>query len=275
MEINNKETRLDIEIFVMGDMKLEFMVFLGDCFKNDFYETLSWGNFRRFQLVLSHNDSWINLFFIVIKNETASDILINSFKIFEKKSFILLMYNSNDKKTDKIDTLYENLLNERNKLYEDILKSESITKNLQRIHTDAKISTVNEEEIKKDLKYLSSDTDNLIFKVGFHPNITNKKTKNIKKNDVSSYVIDEMLFTITEGEKIDFYGVFEFIVKNFFEKFNIDNKCLNDIVDVEDNVEKELTTKEKEQSTVTYFMKIVHFSIIFYILVCAYKFYFE
>ena len=65
----------------MGEMKEGFMIFLEDCFKNDFFETISWGNFRRFQLVLSHNNNWINLFFIVIKNESASDILINSFKI--------------------------------------------------------------------------------------------------------------------------------------------------------------------------------------------------
>jgi len=274
MEINNKETRLDIDIYVMGDMKLEFMVFLGDCYKNDFFETLSWGNFRRFQLVLSHSNNWINIFFIVIKNESASDILINCFKIFEKRTFIMLMYNSHDKKTDKVDSLYETLIVERNKLYEDILIDENITKSLQKIqNAPGDMQQVGQEEIKKDLNYISSDTDNLIFKVGFHPNITKGKTKNIKKNDVSSYDIDDLIFTLNEGEKIDFFSLFEFIVKNFYNKFNIDTKSFKDIVEIDDREIETPQNIEKEHSNVSYFMKVVHFSIFFYILICVYKFY--
>lgn len=277
MELNSKETRLDIEIYVMGDMKLEFMVFLGDCFKNDFVETLSWGNFRRFQLVLSRNNTWINLFFIVIKNESASDILINCFKIFEKRNFIMLMYNLNDKKTEKVDALFDNLIAEKNKFYEDILKDESITKNYQKIQNDgSKSPVVSEKEIKIDLNYLTSTKDTLIYKIGFQPNITNKKTKNIKKNDVSSYDIEDSIFTLNEGEKIDFNNLFEFIVKHFFEKFSIDTKYLNDIVDLDErnSENNKLAVKENDKSTVSNFMKIVHLSIFLYILICFYKFYY-
>jgi len=277
MELNSKETRLDIEIYVMGDMKLEFMVFLGDCFKNDFVETLSWGNFRRFQLVLSHNNTWINLFFIVIKNESASDILINCFKIFEKRNFIMLMYNLNDKKTEKVDALFDNLIADKNKFYEDILKDESITKNYQKIQNDgSKSPVVSEKEIKIDLNYLTSTKDTLIYKIGFQPNITNKKTKNIKKNDVSSYDIEDSIFTLNEGEKIDFNNLFEFIVKHFFEKFSIDTKYLNDIVDLDErnSENNKLAVKENDKSIVSNFMKIVHLSIFLYILICFYKFYY-
>jgi hypothetical protein len=45
----------------MGEMKIEFMCFLGECFKDNFFETLSWGNFRRFQLILSNKKNWINI----------------------------------------------------------------------------------------------------------------------------------------------------------------------------------------------------------------------
>ena len=133
---NNKseESRLDLEVYIMGEMKYELMFFLGECYKDNFCETLSWGNFRRFQLTLSNNKNWINIYFIILRNEMTADVLINTFKIYEKRNLTLLLYNTNDQKSKKlIENLQEILIFERNKFYEGILNDNSIKKNMKKL----------------------------------------------------------------------------------------------------------------------------------------------
>ena len=115
---DHEKLKLDMEIYIMGDTKLEFISFLSDCFKENFFETLSWGNFRRFQLLLENNNIWLNIFFVLLNNEQNGDLIINNFKIFEKRNFLLMVYIVNDSKSEKqIDNMYESFLAERDKLY--------------------------------------------------------------------------------------------------------------------------------------------------------------
>lgn len=83
MSILNK--RLDVEIFVIGSMKNEFISFLSDVFKQSFAETFSWGNYNRYQLTIEKKNLWMNLFFICLKNDKNLDIMMDSFKILEKR----------------------------------------------------------------------------------------------------------------------------------------------------------------------------------------------
>jgi hypothetical protein len=191
---DHEKLKLDMEIYIMGDNKLEFNSFLSDCFKENFFETLSWGNFRRFQLLLENNNIWLNIFFILLNNEQNGDLIINNFKIFEKRNFLLMIYVVNDSKSEKqIDNMYESFLTERDKLYDGILNDDIITKNLKKI-TNKKI---NHEEFKNNLDFLIGGESNLIYKLGFVPNIVNKRTKNYKKsndNHSLSYNLNQEIF---------------------------------------------------------------------------------
>ena len=284
MENNNfTDSRLDIEIYVMGEMKIEFMCFLGECFKDNFLETLSWGNFRRFQLILSNKKNWINVHFIFLRNEMSADVLINSFKIFEKRNFTFLLYNANDQKSEKhIETLYESLSTERNKFYEGILNDDSIHNNLKKISSDVlnKNLKISNEIIKNNLKFLIDNTseENLIYKIGFYPNTTNRKTKNIKKTDVNtSYEINGDYFYIGgQEETSDFTGLLRFILNENFKKLKIENSVsLANFMEVlkfnprNSDVMKE---EKKPKKKLIYFLKIIEWLIVIYILVSFYKF---
>lgn len=270
------DSRLDIEIYVMGEMKIEFMCFLGECFKDNFFETLSWGNFRRFQLILSNKKNWINIHFIFLRNEMSADVLINTFKIYEKRNFTLLFYNANDQKSEKhVETLNETLISERNKFYEGILNDESINTNLKKISYDD--SKEIRENIKNNLKFLTdnSSEENLIYKIGFYPNLTNKKTKNIKKADVnSSYEINGDYFYINgQEETCEFAGLLEFLLVENFKKLKI-NQSISGFLDVIKFNPKgqDIVKEKKSQNKLIYFLKVIEWLIVLYILVSFYKF---
>ena len=249
MSIKEK-LKLDMEIYIMGNTKLEFITFLSDCFKENFFETLSWGNFRRFQLLLENNNIWLNIFFILLNNEQNGDLIINNFKIFEKRNFLLMIYVVNDSKSEKqIDNMYESFLTERDKLYDGILNDDIITKNLKKI-TNKKI---NKEEFKNNLDFLIGNESNLIFKLGFIPNIVNKRTKNYKKNNDNhslSYNLNQEIFYFTmekEEVKSDFETLINYLIKEHFKKIraNIPNEYLNFSLDFISNDKKKNEKKEQ------------------------------
>lgn len=281
MEYKISESRLDLEIYVMGDMKYEFVNFLEECFKNNFYESISWGNFKRFQLVLSNESNWVNIYFIIV-NETSYDVLINSFKIFEKKNFTLLFYNANDQKSEKnIDSLYDNLIFERNKLYEGILNEDNFNKNIKKIE-EKSISHTIYEEVKKGMKFLADEEDQLIYKIGFYPNLINKKSKMMKKNEQNVvYEIDNEIFLTSEEDKSTFYGLFSFLLKSHFDQFKLDklknDKNMKNFIDVMKINTKAKANPEsvKKDLPVSSFLRAVNFFIILYIVVCSYKYFFE
>jgi hypothetical protein len=281
MEYKISESRLDLEIYVMGDMKYEFVNFLEECFKNNFYESISWGNFKRFQLVLSNESNWVNIYFIIV-TESSYDVLINSFKIFEKKNFTLLFYNANDQKSEKnIDSLYDNLIFERNKLYEGILNEDNFNKNIKKID-EKSISNTIYEEVKKGMKFLADEEDQLIYKIGFYPNLMNKKSKMMKKNEQNVvYEIDNEIFLTSEEDKSTFYGLFSFLLKSHFEQFKLDkfknDKNMKNFIDVMKINTKAKVNPEtvKKDLPVSSFLRAVNFFIILYIVVCSYKYFFE
>ena len=151
------DSRLDLEIYVMGEMKYEFMSFLGECYKENFCETLSWGNFRRFQLTLTGKKNWINIYFILLKNEMTADVLINTFKAYEKRNSTIILYNAHDQKSKKAaETLQESLIFERNKFYEGILNDNSIKKSLKKLSEEQTElnADVDTETLKENLRNL-------------------------------------------------------------------------------------------------------------------------
>ncbi len=104
-----------MEMFIMGDAKNDFINFLSDCFKSDFFETLSWGLFKRYQLILRSKDSWISIYFIILTKEQNMDLIVTNFKLYEKRNLLLMFYNICDQKSEKnVEGLYNNFLEERN-----------------------------------------------------------------------------------------------------------------------------------------------------------------
>lgn len=135
------DTRLDLEIFLIGDMKHEFLNYLSEIFKGDFVESLSWGHFRRFQLTISEKSTWINVNFIMLKNDRNLDNLVHTFKIFEKKNLVLLLYNANDHKKEKgnIENLINDFTMQKTLIYDGILNDDTIKKNSEKIKTSYKL----------------------------------------------------------------------------------------------------------------------------------------
>ncbi len=271
-----EKLKLDMEIYIMGNTKLEFITFLSDCFKENFFETLSWGNFRRFQLLLENNNIWLNIFFILLNNEQNGDLIINNFKIFEKRNFLLMIYVVNDSKSEKqIDNMYESFLTERDKLYDGILNDDIITKNLKKI-TNKKI---NKEEFKNNLDFLIGNESNLIFKLGFIPNIVNKRTKNYKKNNDNhslSYNLNQEIFYFTmekEEVKSDFETLINYLIKEHFKKIraNIPNEYLNFSLDFISNDKKK--NEKKEQNFLIKMSTIINYLIILYISFELFKYF--
>ncbi len=284
------DTRLDMEVYVMGEMKIEFMHFLGECFKDNFFETLSWGNFRRFQLILSGKKSWINLHFIFLRNEMSADVLINTFKIYEKRNFTLLLYNAHDQKKEKqIDTLYDSLISERNKFYEGILSDESIDQNLKKLSVE---NTMNElkitaDSLKNNLKFLTGDSceENLVYKIGFYANSTNRKTKNIKRADGNStYNISNDIFYIPGNEVTsDFSDLVSFLLVEHFKKLKIssgnsnsnsNSNTLNNFIEILkfQQMDESKSSSVSKPKKMMYFIKTIDWLIVIYILSSFYKF---
>ena len=274
MSIKEK-LKLDMEIYIMGNTKLEFITFLSDCFKENFFETLSWGNFRRFQLLLENNNIWLNIFFILLNNEQNGDLIINNFKIFEKRNFLLMIYVVNDSKSEKqIDNMYESFLTERDKLYDGILNDDIITKNLKKI-TNKKI---NKEEFKNNLDFLIGGESNLIYKLGFVPNIVNKRTKNYKKsndNHSLSYNLNQEIFYFTmekEEVKSDFETLINYLIKEHFKKIraNIPNEYLNFSLGLISNNKKK---EKKEPNFLVKMSSIINYLIVLYISFELFKYF--
>ena len=272
---NHEKLKLDMEIYIMGDNKLEFNSFLSDCFKENFFETLSWGNFRRFQLLLENNNIWLNIFFVLLNNEQNGDLIINNFKLFEKRNFLLMVYIVNDSKSEKqINNMYESFLAERDKLYDGILNDDIITKNLKKI-TNKKI---NHEEFKNNLDFLIGGESNLIYKLGFVPNIVNKRTKNYKKsndNHSLSYNLNQEIFYFTmekEEVKSDFETLINYLIKEHFKKIraNIPNEYLNFSLGLISNNKKK---EKKEPNFLVKMSSIINYLIVLYISFELFKYF--
>ena len=272
---DHEKLKLDMEIYIMGDNKLEFNSFLSDCFKENFFETLSWGNFRRFQLLLENNNIWLNIFFVFLNNEQNGDLIINNFKLFEKRNFLLMVYIVNDSKSEKqINNMYESFIAERDKLYDGILNDDIITKNLKKI-TNKKI---NHEEFKNNLDFLIGGESNLIYKLGFVPNIVNKRTKNYKKsndNHSLSYNLNQEIFYFTmekEEVKSDFETLINYLIKEHFKKIraNIPNEYLNFSLDFISNNKKK---EKKEPNFLVKMSSIINYLIVLYISFELFKYF--
>ena len=272
---NHEKLKLDMEIYIMGDTKLEFISFLSDCFKENFFETLSWGNFRRFQLLLENNNIWLNIFFVFLNNEQNGDLIINNFKLFEKRNFLLMVYIVNDSKSEKqIDNMYESFLAERDKLYDGILNDDIITKNLKKI-TNKKI---NHEEFKNNLDFLIGGESNLIYKLGFVPNIVNKRTKNYKKsndNHSLSYNLNQEIFYFTmekEEVKSDFETLINYLIKEHFKRIRatIPEKFLNFSLSLISNNKK---NEKKEPNFLVKMSSIINYLIVLYISFELFKYF--
>ncbi len=252
----NVESRLDLEIYLMGEMKYEYLNFLGECYKDNFCESLSWGNFRRFQLTLIGKKTWINIYFILLKSEMSADVLINTFKAYEKRNFTLILYNEHDQKSKKsAELIQENLIFERNKFYEGILNDNSIKKNMKKLSEEQAdlVTDIDTETLKDNLKFLINNEKSLITKIGFLPNQTNKKTKNVKKNDLNySYEIDSPIFYIEEYGKLVFNEVLSFLITEHFNILNLKEKeyeqFLKVIIEYGKNKNISEENKEKKKS---------------------------
>ena len=230
-------SRIDIEIFLIGDIKLELLNFLGESYKENFNESLSWGHFRRFQLTLSHESNWLNIIFVLLKNDENLDLIINSFKIIEKKSPLLILYNINEEKSEKqASELIQLFIEKRNKIYKGISEDENIRLNSEKINASYKYlnsikdslkindSLLNTNELKDKIKYVESNS--LFYKVGFIPNAINKKTKIIKKNDSNcAYNVNDEIFFIgdnpTDDSAITFNTIIELITNDYFKNYSI------------------------------------------------------
>ena len=187
-----------------------------------------------------------------------------------------MIYVVNDSKSEKqIDNMYESFLTERDKLYDGILNDDIITKNLKKI-TNKKI---NKEEFKNNLDFLIGNESNLIFKLGFIPNIVNKRTKNYKKNNDNhslSYNLNQEIFYFTmekEEVKSDFETLINYLIKEHFKKIraNIPNEYLNFSLDFISNDKKK--NEKKEQNFLIKMSTIINYLIILYISFELFKYF--
>ena len=268
--------RIDMEIFLLGDMKLDFISFLSDCFRDNFEETLSWGNFRRFQLLIPNKDNWLSIYFVLFSNEQSIDLIVNNFKMYEKRSILLMMYNIIEQKSEKhIDSLVNSFLFERDKVYEGIFNKDIMEQNLKKISLSS--SKIDPTELKKNLNFLVDyeNNSNLVYKIGFMPNLVNKKTKNYKKivnNDNLLYDIgQEIFFANIDGEdvKTNFEGLLNFLVREHFRLMKIEEKIqfqLDKKVDVKE-------TKKKKKNFMKIIVKWIDWLIVLYLAIAIYKFF--
>ena len=274
-------SRFDMEIFLMGDMKLDFVSFLSDCFGDNFAETLSWGNFRRFQLMVPSKERRLSVYFILLSNEQSVDLIINNFKMYEKRSLLLMLYNINEQKSEKhVDSLINTFLFERDKVYEGIFNKEIMEQNIKKISVSS--MKIDEGELKKNLSFLTNYEGNLIYKIGFLPNLVNKKTKSYKKNTTTNsnegllYDLNQEIFYMTiEGEdvKINFEGLLNYLVKEHFKLLKIENKYKKYEIGKKEKDDKK-KNKDITGSNTKGIAKGINFLIVLYIAIAIYK-YFE
>lgn len=230
-------SRFDIEIFLAGEIKFEFLNFLSESFKSNFNESLSWGFFRRFQLTIINNATWMNIYFLTLKNDDNIDLIINTYKILEKRSPLLVIYNTQSEENEKLaDELIQLFNNKKEKLYKGIFDDETI-----KINCDAMKSSYNfqmslskgkedknetpkdeifhEANMRKRLDYINKTC----VKLGFQPSSINKKTKNIKRNENNSTgydINDEIFIYESEDSFISFNMLLEILINQYFQKFN-------------------------------------------------------
>lgn len=268
--------RIDMEIFLLGDMKLDFISFLSDCFRDNFEETLSWGNFRRFQLLIPNKDNWLSIYFVLFSNEQSIDLIVNNFKMYEKRSLLLMMYNINEQKSEKhIDSLMNSFLFERDKVYEGIFNKDIMEQNLKKISLSS--SKIDPNELKNNLNFLVGyeNNSNLVYKIGFMPNLVNKKTKNYKKivnNDNLLYDIgQEIFFANIEGEEVktNFEGLLNFLVKEHFRLMKIEEKIQFHL----DKKGEVIETKKKKKNYMKIIVKWIDWLIVLYLAIAIYKFF--
>ncbi len=218
-----------MEMFIMGDAKNDFINFLSDCFKSDFFETLSWGLFKRYQLILRSKDSWISIYFIILTKEQNMDLIVTNFKLYEKRNLLLMFYNICDQKSEKnVEGLYNNFLEERNKIYEGILNEDKIKENLNKIST----LELDPEDIKTNLKFLVDNEENLVYKIGITSS-SSKKGKQSKKGsgDTSPYDLSQEIFFLNiKGEEIktNFQGMISLLIKEHLSylKYELEDESM-------------------------------------------------
>ena len=119
------------------------------------------------------------------------------------------------------------------------------------------------------------NNSNLVYKIGFMPNLVNKKTKNYKKivnNDNLLYDIGkEIFFANIDGEdvKTNFEGLLNFLVREHFRLMKIEEKIqfqLDKKVDVKE-------TKKKKKNFMKIIVKWIDWLIVLYLAIAIYKFF--
>ncbi len=258
------ESRLDIEIFLVGDIKLEFLNFLAECYKTNFTESLSWGTFRRFQLSITNNNTWLNIFFVLLKNDEEVDLIINSFKIFEKRSPLIVMYNAIEEKSEKTaEELIELFKAKKEKMLsgigdENILKSTyekiySTYKYLSSIKSvssvEFEIDKVKSEDVKERLSFI--EDNKICYKIGFISNSINKKTKLIRKSDNNNaYSLDDNIFHIESfsNEPHSFKTLLEILLQDYLANFNQKYENLKFSIDNENSSNGKLDSSTSNNS---------------------------
>lgn len=246
------ESRVDIEVFLVGDIKLEFLNFLAECYKANFTESLSWGTFRRFQLSIINNETWLNLFFVLLKNDEDVDVVINSFKIFEKKSPLIVMYNANEEKSEKYAVeIIELFKSKKEKMLSGIGEDKMLKSTYDKINSTYKylssikqatsaefeIENVKSEAVKDKLSYI--EDNKICYKVGFISNSINKKTRLVRKSEGNNaaYSLDDDIFFINEeiesssAEPCSFKELLQVIVGDYLVSFNQKSENFNFSID--------------------------------------------
>jgi len=139
------------------------------------------------------------------------------------------------------------------------------------------------EEVKKSLKSLADEEDQLIYKIGFYPNTMNKKSKMMKKSEQPVYEIDNELFATSEEDKSTFYGLFTLLLRNHFEQFKLDkirnDKSMKSYIEVmKVNTKAKASQQDKSKKkdiAIPSFVRAINYFILLYIAVSTYKYFFE
>ena len=208
MSKSSKE-RFDFNFYLLGDLKQEFIFFLSESYKQNFIETLSWGNFKRYQLILKDDSNWLNIIFNVFKQDSDVSVLLNNFKVFEKRNPVIILFNPSDKtSSSSCESIFNNIISEKNKFYGSI--DSEVSEHLKMIYKEDKPT----EYLKKtshNLKFVNSDQQDLVIKLGFIPNMSVKKIKSTKKGDSSFYSLTTNTFELA-GSKVNFIEVMQHLV---------------------------------------------------------------
>lgn len=301
-------SRLDIELYVVGSTKHDFINFISDSFKTNFFESLSWGHFRRYQLILSNGSNWLNIFFHIINNEDNLDLIINSKKQIEKKQLILLLYNIQDQKTIKeVEDLIESYNYKKHNLYEGILNENTIKSNINKIKTSIKQSQFTDEsnaysnnnelvkyleenisdKLNNSLGHLDNKTNscdklNLLKAIGFAStfNIKRSKLSYNKKIELNNLnIIEQEMFYYDqfkqESQPINFNSLINELLNDYFSKFKINEETSVKFIDIviksNEFINKQIKVENKVDNNI-YFKKYFHIFLLIILSYLVYKY---